>query len=65
MTSVERLNYFSQGQIINSTVDIKDDIKEVLEERKIQEQYAKKLEADNEKLRQIVTILCDTIDQLI
>lgn len=65
MTSVERLNYFSQGQIINSMVDIKDDIKEVLEERNIQEQYAKKLEEDNEKLRQIVNILCDTINQLV
>ena len=32
---------------------------------KLQEQYVTKLESDNEKLRKIVNILCDTISQLI
>lgn len=65
MTALERLTYYVENNTVAENFDFKADVKTVIEERKIQEQYAKKLEADNEKLRQIVNILCDTINQLV
>ena len=64
MTTLERLKHFSDGNYIGE-LHLNEDIKTVLQDYKLQEQYVNKLEADNEKLRKIINILCDTINQLI
>ncbi len=43
----------------------KEAFEELETNSKLQEQYVTKLESDNEKLRKIANILCDTISQLI
>ena len=68
MTAKERLKHYSEENILMSytaIIDLKADIRTMLRDSDLQEQYVKHLEQDKENMKKIINILCDTISQLI
>lgn len=65
VNTMERLTYFAEENTVCEGFDLKSDLKIILQDYKLQEQYVSKVQKDNDRLRKIINILCDTISQLI
>lgn len=64
MTTIERLQHFVNGIYIGE-LNLNEDIETLIQDYKLQEQYISKVQKDNDRLKGIINILCDTISQLI